>query len=263
MKNQQKTIAELIAQIATHTVLTADKKAVDWTATGANDGKTIDGAQVEIAQVLIVLLIERAKVLAGNDTANDWLRGYGESRGNVRKSEAKAVIEAYAKEPEAVEIAAETVEGQGVGKASRYSAFITKCREIRGIKGGGKPEGSKNGATAGQVEKAQETALKADGTQAVAIMQDAAKRVTELKMPEALIVASILNMVGKMAETSENPIFKEFAVAVQAQGNAAMQRHQKELDDAKAAKAAGEAGKGTVPTPAEAEAAKKGEAKAA
>lgn len=72
------------------------------------------------------VLVKRAIEFAANaETIKDYLEGFGEVMGQTRKSEAKAVFDAFGVNAEIATAKAQEIQD--------YASFITECREIRGV----------------------------------------------------------------------------------------------------------------------------------
>lgn len=233
---------------------------VDWKATGRRDGQLLEQQEVDAKEGAIGLFVELAEKLvipSHGDKEGEispageaWLTGYGEARGKSRKSEAKAVFDACAKDLDATETAALEVVGKGVGKDSRYTQFIDKCRDIRGRKAGGRKGGEKNSITPAQVDTSVKLTEKMDGTQAAQVMQAAALRVSSLHMPDIMVVRQINTLAEGMRNNSKEAVFVAFATKIADQAQKLLTRHQEELDKTLAKKSEAAESKGVVPTPA-------------
>ena len=262
---QQAVAATLLEQDQFQPLLIEGTNEIDWQATGLRDGKLIEGQEIETREGLIGLLVELGEKLsqkqdpnidaqgsniALSPAAQSWLTGYGEARGKSQKSEAKAVFEACACDRDATETAALEVTGNGVGNKSRYHQFIDKCRDIRGRKPGGNKGGERSTVSAAQVDAAVNNASKMNGVQATDVLRAAVQRVASLHMPDIVVVRQIHALAESLRNHSQDEGYKAFGTSIENQAMEVIQRHQKTLDDAKAAQAQAVASKGVVPTPA-------------
>lgn len=175
---------------------------------GKADGEKIQLANAEyaskLAQTAVAILV-KAAAETNEDTLKEYLTGYGEAFGKnakFRKTEAKAIIDAYLLKPETVVAMAEKGDG--------YHDIVKACREIRGKRVNTNTPAPK--VTDKQAEKINEAISIATLPQASAIAHNAALQIvaTAKKDWENEILRQIDDLAGMLSK-SEQPIFQVIA----------------------------------------------------
>ncbi len=251
---------------------------LDWKAIGFDEGAKIEASLAEAGKACIDMLVNFAEKLKGYAPSQLlFLDGYGTARGDTRKSEAKAVFEAYgiAKAGNNEKLTGEQAVNEALitaksdwghreeGKPGKnaYANFIEACRLIRGKKAQGRSAGTSNAPTEKQLKEVVERVGKADASQAVQVMTLATQRIADLTKTQKMSPVTIIGQIRTLAQSLQNPEAYDLAICdfgknVDEQAYVMLERHRKAEDETRTKKAEMAASKGIVPTPAEAELAK-------
>lgn len=204
-------------------ILAGPSAGINWRACGKQDGAEVSSLLANAEGGMVKLLTQRAEELLGNAEAQaDWLAGYAEgfnspAVGKVRKSEAKAVLEAWAihQHTRKVQIgqAATTAEGTKIpaqygdkvksGKdwitdcGTDYHAVIKMARDVRG-----KVAGSGDGARARKLTDAQVQAFEeklpmASASQAMEIAEKATHTIAKMVKSEIVYFRMIQRLCSE------------------------------------------------------------------
>ena len=245
-----------------------ENEQINWEKTGERDATDYLHASDQVQDGLIGKLLELAECFSGspetghnvdkkgmvhepvmNPARDAWLKGFGSKLTPTKKSEAKAVFDAYSINQDATETASIEVVGQGVGKASRYNAFIEKCRTIRGKSSRGRQPGDRKLSTA-QVKATLENVAKMSMSEAQQALSASVQRVASYKLQDEAVIRQIGLMAESLENNTEDKAVKVFARKVQEHAVALLQRIQEALNEAKTKATEAKESKGIVPTPA-------------
>lgn len=240
---------------------------LDWKAVGFDEGAKIEASIAETSKACIDMLVNFAEKLKGYAPSQLlFLEGYGEARGDTRKSEAKAVFEAYGRAKadnnkalagsQAVSEAVLQAKADKLGK-NAYADFIEACRLIRGKKAQGRSAGTQNAPTEKQLKEVVERVGKANATQAVQVLSEAVNRVTSLKMNPLAVIRQIRTLAESLNKTETYDLaIVDFGKQIATLAFGMIERHENAEKEARARKAEADASKAVIPTPAEAALAK-------
>lgn len=168
----------------------------DWKAEGKGVAQAFIEAEQGADQTRWTLLMRECEALSGNEpSVNAFLEGfgqvyvekYGKDTAKVRKSEVRAVIEAYSINKEQV-----------TNLAGTWHKRVEQSRAIRPSKGNGKGKTEKTSLTPKQAEHAAELATVADAGQAATIAYKAVQRISGIQGGELFLVNTCRASVARI-----------------------------------------------------------------